>query len=239
LFDVAVRATAPVGTVHAGLPATFAFTVTNLGPSPSHGDAVTVALPAGTTVVAASSSFTVSGNVVTISVPDLAAGASTTFTLTVAPATPGPFTVTASATVTDDTNPNNNTASVRVVVLPRPISGTGSGDGTALGFADVTGLMRVVRLGRRGPRKRLLYRVTNVSGTPIQGPLALVVTGLRRRQSAKLLNASGRSASRQPLVRLDLGGDNVFDPGESTVVPLVFARPVHPRGLRVLAGAFD
>src|SRR5262249_52060385 len=153
---------------------------------------VTGALPNGTAVVAASGSFTVRGNVVTFAVPDLAAGASTTLTLTVVPAAPGPFTVTANASAAADNNPANNTATVRVVVQPRPTTAHGSG--------DVTALVRIVRLGRRGPRKRLLYRVTNVSGTPIQGPLALVVAGPRSQPSARLLNAGGRSADRQPFV---------------------------------------
>jgi hypothetical protein len=39
------------------------------------------------------------------------------------------------------------------------------------------------------------------------------------------------------LVRLDVGGDNILDPGESVVARLVFARPFNPRRLTVLAGA--
>jgi uncharacterized repeat protein (TIGR01451 family) len=230
LFDVAVRAGAPAGTLHAGIPATFTFTVTNLGPNPSHGLTVTATLPSGTTVLAASGSFTVRGNVVTFAVPDLAVGASTALTLTVVPAAPGPFTATATATATDDTNPGNNTATASVVVLPPPTSGVGSG--------DVTALVRIVRLGRRGPQKQPVYRVTNVSGTPIQGPLALVAAGPRSRRKARLLNAGGRSAGRQPFVRLNVGGDNILDPGESAVARLVFAKPFTPRRLTVLAGAF-
>jgi uncharacterized repeat protein (TIGR01451 family) len=237
-IDLAVHMSAPAGTVHAGLPATFTVTVRNLGPSPSHGVTLTDTLPAGTTVVAASAGFTVRGNVVTFVLPDLAAGASTTLTLTVIPAAPGPFTATASANALDDSNLANNTASASVVVLPRPISATGTGDGTATGVADVTGFVRVERLSRRGPRKRLLYRITNVSGTPIQGPVALEVTGPPLRPSARLHNAGGHRASRDQLVRLDVGGDNILDPGESALVQLVFAKPFNPRRLSVLAGAF-
>jgi uncharacterized repeat protein (TIGR01451 family) len=229
-FDVAVSTSAPAATVQAGLPVTFTLTVTNLGPNPAHGVTVTDTLPAGTAVVAASGSFTVSGNVVTFAVPDLAAGASTSFTLTVLPAAPGPFTATAALSGHDDPNRANNTASASVEVLPRPFPATGS--------ADVTALVRVVRQGRPGPRKRLLFRITNVSGMPIQGPLGLVVAGPRSQRSARLLNASGRSASRQQFVRLDVGGDNLFDPGESAMVQLVFGQPFNPRRLRVLAGAF-
>jgi uncharacterized repeat protein (TIGR01451 family) len=229
-FDVAVSTSAPAATVQAGLPATFTLTVRNLGPNPARGVILTATLPAGTVVVAASSSFTVSGNVVTFAVPDLAAGGSTSFILTALPAASGPFTATAVLSGHDDPNPANNTASASVEVLPRPFPATG--------FADVTALVRVVRQGRRGPRKRLLFRITNVSGTPIQGPVGLVVAGLPRRREARLLNASGRSGDRQQFVRIDLGGDNLFDPGESAMVQLVFAQPFNPRRLHVLAGAF-
>jgi uncharacterized repeat protein (TIGR01451 family) len=230
LFDVAVRASAPAGTVHAGLPATFTVTVTNVGPNPAHGVTVTDTLPAGTTVVAASGSFTVCGNAVTFAVPDLAVGANTTLTLTVLPAAPGPFTATATANATDDTNPANNTATASVQVLPRPTPASGT--------SDVTALVRIVRLGRRRPGRRLVYRITNVSATPIQGPLALLAHGPRSQSGARLLDARRRTAVRQPFVRIDVGTDNILDPGESAMAQLVFAKPFNPRRLIVLAGAF-
>src|SRR5262249_19582962 len=196
----------------------------------AHGATATFTLPAGTAVVAASGSFTVSGNVVTFAVPDLAAGAGTTFTVTVLPAASGPLTVTATGSASEETNLTNNTATAAVTVLPRPVPAAGS--------VDVTAMLRVERLGRHSPKKRVLFRVTNVSGTPVQGPLGLMVAGRRSQPSAKLLNASGRSAGRQQFVRIDAGGDNILDPGESALVQLVFAKPFNPRRLTVLAGAF-
>jgi uncharacterized repeat protein (TIGR01451 family) len=228
--DVAVSISGPTGTVHAGLPATFLVTVQNVGATPAHGVTATITVPAGTVVVAASGSFTVSGNVVTFAVPDLVAGASTTLTLAVLPPAAGKFTATATVSAPEETNLTNNTATVSVTVLPKPIPATGS--------ADVTALLKIVRQGSRRPQKRMLVRITNISGTPIQGPLGLMVAGGRPGPSAKMLNASGRSAKRQQFVLLDAGRDNILDPGESAMVQLVFAQPFNPRRLTVLAGAF-
>jgi uncharacterized repeat protein (TIGR01451 family) len=230
-FDVTLGISAPAGPVRAGLPATFVLGVTNNGRNPSHGVTATATLAAGTVVVSAPGSFTVSGNVVTFAVPDLAAGASIALTLTVIPAAPGPFTATGALSAHDDPNSVNNTASVSLVVLPRPFPATG--------FADVTALVQIVQQGRRRrPQKRLLFRITNVSATQLQGPLGLVVIGLRPRRGPQLRNASGLTTGRQPFVRLDIGGDNLLDPSESLVVQLVFSQPFLPRRLRVLAGAF-
>src|SRR5262249_38526184 len=80
-FDVAVSTAAPAGTVHALLPATFTFPVSDNGPNTSHGVTLTAKLPAGTIVLAGAATITVSGNVATLAVPDLAAGASTTVSL--------------------------------------------------------------------------------------------------------------------------------------------------------------
>jgi uncharacterized repeat protein (TIGR01451 family) len=225
-FDVAVGISAPAGPVRAGAPATFTLTFTNNGPNDAHGVTATFTVPAGTTVVAAPGSFTVRGNVVTFAVPDLAAGASMTFFVTILRPAAGPLTATARVSAADDLNPANDTASASVEVLPRPVSSPRSG--------DVTALVQVARLGRR-PQKRLVFRITNVSGTPIQGPLGLMVAGPR---TARLLNAGGRTAGRQAFVRLDVGGDNILDPGESVMARLVFAKPSNPRRLTVLAGAF-
>jgi uncharacterized repeat protein (TIGR01451 family) len=228
-FDVAVSAGAPAGPVRAGLPATFTLTVTNLGPNTSQGVTLTATLPAGTAVVGASGSPTISGNVVTFAVPDLPSGGSATFTLTVIPAAPGPFTTTATVSGHDDPNLANNTAAVSLTVLPRPA--------TAAGSADVTALVQVVRLGhRRRPQRRLVLLLTNISGVPILGPLALVVAGLPR--GVRLRNAGGLTAGQQPFVLVNIGSDNIFDPGASVVVQLVFSRPFRLRGLSVLAGAF-
>jgi uncharacterized repeat protein (TIGR01451 family) len=226
--DVVVRTSAPAGTVHAGLPVNLSLTVTNNGSNASHGVTLTATLPPGTTVVAAPGNFTVSGNVVTLAVPDLAAGATMVLTVTVIPAAAGPFAATAALSSHDDPNLANNTASVNLTVLPRPFPATGS--------ADVTALVQIALQGRRRPRKQLLFRLTNVGSTPIQGPVGVVVAGLPRR--VKLRNASGRTASRQTFVRLDVGGDNILDSGEGATFQLVFSQPLNPRALRVLAGTF-
>jgi uncharacterized repeat protein (TIGR01451 family) len=230
-FDMAASVSAPPGPVHAGLPVTFTVTIRNLGPNPSHGVMQTATLPAGTAVLGASGSFTVSGNVVTFAVPDLAPGGSTTVTLTVLPAAPGPFTVKAAASTHDDPNLANNTATLTLTVLPRPFPATGS--------ADVTGLVQLMPVGRRRRAQRqLALLITNVSGTPIQGPLEVVVPGLRPRRGPKLLNAAGRTGGGQKFVRVNVGGDGILDPGQSAVVVLVFSQPFTPPGLDVMAGAF-
>jgi uncharacterized repeat protein (TIGR01451 family) len=230
-FDVAVSVGAPAGGVRAGLPVTLPLTVSNLGPNPSRGVTLSATLPAGTAVLGASGSFAVDGNLVTFAVPDLAPGGSTTLTLTVLPAAPGPFTATATVSTHDDPNPANNTAAATFDVLPQPFQ--------AAGFADVTTFVRLVPLGRRRrPQRRLVYLLTNVGGVPLQGPLGLVVAGLRPRRGPRLLNAGGLTAGRQPFVLADIGPANIFEPGQSALVQLVFSRPVNPRGLRVLAGAF-
>jgi uncharacterized repeat protein (TIGR01451 family) len=226
-FDLAVSTSAPPGTVRVGLPVTFTITVHNLGPNLANSITVTDTLPPGTTVVRASGNATVSGNVVTFALPGLLSGDGTSFTLTVIPAVPGLFTAKAAVSFHDDPNLANNTATASVTVLPRPFPATG--------FADVTGFVRVVRQGRR-PRRRLLFLLTNTSGTLLQGPLGLVVAGLPR--GVKLLNAGGLTANRQKFVRVDVGGDNLLDPGERAAVQLVFSQPFRPHRLRVLAGAF-
>jgi uncharacterized repeat protein (TIGR01451 family) len=226
--DMTVRTDAPAGTVHAGLPVSLSLAVTNNGPNASRGVTLTDTLPPGTTVVTAPGNFTLSGNVVTLAVPDLAAGASTVLTVTVIPAAAGPFSATAALSSHDDPNLTNNTASVNFTLLPRPSPAPGS--------ADVTALVKIALQGRRRPRKQLLFRLTNISSTPIQGPVGVVVAGLPRR--VKLRNSSGLTADRQKFVRLDVGSDNILDPGESTTFQLVFSRPMNPRALRVLAGTF-
>src|SRR5262249_26416086 len=208
-------------------PVTFTITVHNLGPNLANSVTVTDTLPAGTAVIAASGNATVSGNVVTFAVPGLLlSGADTSFTLTVIPAVPGPFTAKAVVSSHDAPDPANTTATASVTVLPRPFP--------AAGFADVTGFVRVARRGRR-PRRRLAFLLTNTSGTPLQGPLGLVVAGLPR--GVQLRNAGGLTAGRQPFVRGDVGGDNLFRPREPAAVPLVLSPPFPPPPPPVLARA--
>jgi hypothetical protein len=81
-----------------------------------------------------------------------------------------------------------------------------------------------------------LFLLTNTSGRVLQGPLGLVVAGLPR--GVKLRNAVGFTKGRQKFVQVNVGGDNLFDPGERALVQLVFSQPFLPRRLRLLAGAF-
>ena len=120
----------------------------------------------------------------------------------------------------------NNKASVSFTVLPQPFPATGS--------ADVTALVTVKRKGRR-PGKKLTFTITNTSGTPIRGPLGVVATLPR---NIKLRNAGGVTADKKKFVLVDVGGDNVFDAGESVSFQLVFSKPFSPQRLRVLAGTF-
>jgi uncharacterized repeat protein (TIGR01451 family) len=235
-YDVTVNTPAPVGMVMTGQAAIFPVTVTNNGPNPSHGVLLTDTLPAGTVAVAAPGSMTVSGTTVTFAVPDLAPRASTAFNLTVVPPAPGTFTSAAAVSAPDDASAANNTAAISVVVVSPPAPAPVPFPAT--GAADVTGLVRIVRQGRHGARKRLLLLLTNTGGTPIRGPLGLVVQGLRRRRGVRLLNTAGLTADRLPFVRSDAGGDNVLSPGESVSVALVFSQPFAPPGFGVLAGAF-
>ena len=80
--------------------------------------ALSVTLPPNTTVVTASVDFTVSGDLVSLAVADLAAQAKSTITLTITPNSPGPFTAT--ATLGADPDLSNNSAAVSLTVMPGP-----------------------------------------------------------------------------------------------------------------------
>jgi hypothetical protein len=54
----------------------------------------------------------------------------------------------------------------------------------------------------------------------------------------KLKNASGLTAKKQKFGRLNVGADNILNPGESTSLQLVFSKSFLPRGLKVMAGTF-
>jgi uncharacterized repeat protein (TIGR01451 family) len=230
--DLSVSTSASAGTVRGGQPVTFTLAVTNNGPNPTPYDPIlTATLPAGTAVVSASGNATANGNVVTFLLPPLAVGGSASFTLTITPAASGPFTETASVSGHDDPNLANNTASASITVQPRPFPVTGP--------ADVTSLVQLVHLNfHRRPVPLLFFKLTNVSSTPIQGPMGVVVPGLRPRRGLKLLDASGTTAGGQKYVGVNLGSDNICDPGTSAVVELVFSQPFTPHTLDVLAGAF-
>ena len=223
--DMAVSMSGPTGTIRAGSPLSLSIVVTNNGPNASSGVVLGVSLPANTTVVSASVGFTVGGGVVNLAVPDLAKLADATITLTVTPNAPGPLTAT--ATLGADPDLSNNSAAFSLTVLPAPFPATGS--------ADVTNLVQIENLTPRKRAKRETFRITNTSNKAIQAPLGLfpVVTG-----GIKLKNASGQAAKKQKFVRLDVGADNILDPGETTSIQLVFSKAFLPRRFKVLAGSF-
>jgi len=228
--DLSVTTSAPAGALRPGQPATFTLAVTSNGPNACPFDPIlTATLPSGTIVVSASGNATANGNVVTFLVPPLTVGSSTSFTLTVIPAASGPFTETATVSGHDDPNPPNNTASASVTVQPRAIPATGS--------ADVTGLLQIVPQGRRRPKMLWFVRLTNASSTPIQGPLGVVVPGLRRGRRPKLLDAGGMIADGKKFVLVNVGSDGIFEPGQSVLVELLFSLPVKVPGVDVVAGA--
>jgi uncharacterized repeat protein (TIGR01451 family) len=214
--------------VHAGRPVTITITVQNLGPNTSHGVTLNDAVPAGMTILGASGNWTLIGNALFFAVPDLPAGGSASFTVTVIPTAPGQFTDVALASTHDDPNPVNNKATMHITVLPPPFPRAGS--------ADVTAFVQLVPLGSRRPQRHLVYRLKNVGAVPLQGPLRVVVVGLPR--GVKLLNAGGRTRGGQPFVLVNAGGENIFDPGDSAIVQLVFSQPLSPRRLHLLVRAF-
>jgi uncharacterized repeat protein (TIGR01451 family) len=146
-FDLAVHTSAPAGTIRAGLPATFTLAVTNNGPNPAHAVTVTDILDilGGAAIVSVSGSFTVNGNRVTFAVPDLTAGARTSFTLTVISLAPGPFREDAIVSTHDEPRGGEQLGLSQpgdaAAALPDP---TGS--------ADVTAQVQIVQQGRRSPR---------------------------------------------------------------------------------------
>jgi uncharacterized repeat protein (TIGR01451 family) len=231
-YDLAVTVSTPPDRVHAGSPVTFAITVRNLEPNPSPGAVLFNTLPEGTTVLGATPSLTRPVEVVPLAVPALGVGASDSFTLTVIPAAPGPFTESAEVSAHDDPDPANNTATVNLTVLPKPFPATG--------FADVTGLLHSVLQGRHPHQlhKQLFVLLTNVSGTPIQGPVGVGVPGLPKRRGLRLVDGSGTTAGGQKFVLVNIGGDGIFEPGASVMVELVFSQPFQLWGLVVVAGAF-
>jgi uncharacterized repeat protein (TIGR01451 family) len=231
-FDVSVAAVAPDSTVRAGVPASFALIVTNHGPNASQLVQINDTLPAGATIVSLSlngselpaTAFTVNGHIVSILASSLTSGSSETYSLNVIAAAAGAFSTTATVSAPDDFDAMNNTSTATVVVQPQAVPVTG--------LADVTALVQVVRMSR--PGKRLVFRITDTSQIPIQGPAEVVLPALPN--GLKLRNASGKTKSGQKFVRVTFGADNILDPGETVMVPLVFSRRFNPRQFRVLAG---
>ncbi len=116
--DLSVTKTVSDAVVAPGDPLSYTIIATNHGPSTATSVSVVDTLPAGLTFASATGSPVVTGQVVTWSVPSLAAGQSASFTLGVTTSTPG--TVDNSVTVsspTADPEPDNNTAGVSALVV--------------------------------------------------------------------------------------------------------------------------
>ena len=119
--DLSLVKSASPNPVVAGQQLTYTLTTTNLGPSNATGVSITDTLPAGTSYISASgdSSATPNGQTLTLTVGNLASGASSTITVLVGVASTVSGTITNTATVggnQPDPNLGNNTASVSTQV---------------------------------------------------------------------------------------------------------------------------
>ncbi len=112
---------------------------------------------------------------------------------------------------------------------------------------DVTHQVSVTRGGFRRDRAtgRYLQEVTltNTGGSPISGPVSLVLDGLSG--NASLFGAASVTSTLAPLgspfLDVDPGGNDILSPGESITVVLEFVNPADTAidylyGVRVLAG---
>jgi photosystem II stability/assembly factor-like uncharacterized protein len=93
--------------------------------------------------------------------------------------------------------------------------------------AEVTGQVKVTlgRLKRRGGRATQVVTITNVGGQPFEGPLSLVLDGLKR--TAKLVNStgftSGSQRRRSPFLDVLPGGGRILEPGQMASGALNFS----------------
>lgn len=117
---------------------------------------------------------------------------------------------------------------------------TGCGRDVTSQVAMATGGFRLRRETRRFAQEVTL---TNTGTSPLEGPLALVVSGIS--PTVALGNASAETACAAPLGRgvvgVDLGGTQTLAPGASATVVLEFANPNAlsiAYEARVLSGAF-
>jgi hypothetical protein len=107
------------------------------------------------------------------------------------------------------------------------------GDLTSGPATNLTGQLTVtfVRHRQKGAKGKLNVTVTltNNTGQPIDGPFAVVLTGLGKK--AKLTNATDVSttvAPGKPWVELDPGGDtSTLNPGQAVSMNLVISNPKH------------
>lgn len=124
LADLSIAKTANATEFVAGAPAVYTIVVTNNGPGPAANVVVTDILPAGTTLLSATTTQgSCSGSAtVTCTLGTLAAPATATITLEVRlPLTPGPVMNTATVTSSDgDPTPANNAATATITVTGAP-----------------------------------------------------------------------------------------------------------------------
>jgi hypothetical protein len=94
-----------------------------------------------------------------------------------------------------------------------------------LEFLDVTSLTHTTRVDsdRERAGQRDVHRITNNSTSMVDTHLLVVVQGLSDRH-ARLVNASGKTSSGEPYVRVFLA-NGVLEPGQSIVQTLLFERP--------------
>src|SRR5262249_4265122 len=115
-----------------------------------------------------------------------------------------------------------NSVSSRVTINVLPPGGGGPGPLTPTGDLSARVAFTPGKFLRHGRRYRQSVKVTNVSGTPISGPLALVIDGLAPK--VHLVGASGvtRAGSPRgsPYVNLDLGAAGVLNPGDRVTLVL-------------------
>jgi len=103
-----------------------------------------------------------------------------------------------------------------------------------LEFLDVTPQVRVERIESDGTGSKTedVYRLTNISDTPVDTHLLIVLRGLPAR--VRLANASGATHRGEPYIRVFLR-DGVLRPGERMTQRLVFGDPgrARPRAYKI------
>jgi cytochrome c peroxidase len=118
-----------------------------------------------------------------------------------------------------------------------PISGLNEDNNDALSrrdagleFLNVTSQAVPTRVysDTLGNRQLDVYKITNNGTTVVDTHLLTVARGLPR--EVRLANASGRTSSGDPYLRLFLG-QGVLEPGQSTYAAFFFTRPSHIRQL--------
>jgi hypothetical protein len=214
-LTVTISPTMP--TVILGSTSNLAFTVANTSGNalPDDNSVLTVSLAPGP--------FTPGGSTLTFNVGALAAGQSITFLVPVTAQALGSEIVTASVT-SPDTHPSTTSTSTTLT--------------SVMGIKNITNLVSITPVHRHRRGNRRTFRIQNVSGATIAGPVYVVLDNLT--QGVHLRNASGFTQSHvtpgDPFVMVPISS---FSPGQTIVVDLLFGNPKHKPinfNLVVLAG---